>query len=84
MPGTGSGEGGPVSVYVDDVLKLTKANDGSNNPVFTPTGIPDVMYVGGNGALMDDVRIYDVVFSPAGQCTYVVGGVWSNGACTLP
>jgi hypothetical protein len=62
--GTGVGQGGPVSVYLDDVLQLTIANDVSNDPVFNP-GISDTLYIGGNDAPVDDLRIYDRVFTPA-------------------
>jgi hypothetical protein len=33
---------------------------------------------------LDDVRIYDKVFSEQEQCTQIVGGSWSNGTCQLP
>ena len=80
--GTGSGQGGPTEIYVDDVLKLTRANDVSNNPVFT-TAIPDEMTIGGSGAIMDDLEIFNRVFTQAEQCIVIIGGSW-NGSCTLP
>jgi len=82
--GSGPGQGGPVNIYIDDVLVHTTANDASNDPVFS-SAIPDTLSIGGNGALMDDLRIYDNVFSPAQQCEYIIGGVWTGGStCALP
>lgn len=82
--GTGAGQGGPTDIYVDDVLMLTRANDASNNPVFTTAGIPDTMYIGGSGATMDDLRIFNHAFTQAEQCTIVIGGWWNGTGCTLP
>ena len=81
--GTGAGEGGPVSIYIDDVLVFTQINDPSNDPVFS-SAMPDVLYVGGDGARMDDLRIYGDVFSQAQQCSYILGGAWTGSGCTLP
>jgi hypothetical protein len=82
--GTGAGQGGPVEIYVDGALVHTRANDVSNDPVFTATGIPDAMTIGGNGGIMDDLRIYSRTFTQAEQCTRIIGGSWSGSACTLP
>jgi hypothetical protein len=81
--GTGSGQGGPVNIYLDDVLQQTVSNDASNNPVFN-SGISDTLYIGGNGALMDDLRIYDRIFTPAEQCARIIDGVWTGSSCILP
>lgn len=81
--GTGSGQGGPVNIYLDDVLKLTVNDDASNNPVFS-SGISDTLYIGGNGGLMDDLRIYDRVFTPAEQCARIINGAWTGSNCALP
>jgi hypothetical protein len=36
------------------------------------------------GIALDDVRVYNIVFSPAEQCTVILGGAWSGSAYTLP
>jgi hypothetical protein len=83
--GTGTGQGGVTEIYVDDVLVHTRANDGSNNPVFSPTGILDRFYVGGAGnTQVDDVRVYNQVFSRQDQCTFVMRGTWTGSSCTPP
>ncbi len=82
--GTGPGQGGPTEIYVDDVLMLTRANDASNNPVFNNTGMPDVMTIGGSNATMDELTIFNTVFTRAEQCTLIIGGVWTGSSCTLP
>jgi len=81
--GTGTGQGAGVDVYYDDVLAYTQANDTANNPVFNP-GISDALYIGTAGISLDDVRIYNSVFTPANQCTQIIGGTWNGSACTLP
>jgi hypothetical protein len=82
--GTGTGQGGVTQIYVDDVLVHTRANDSANNPVFTPTGAPDRLYLGVPNASLDDVRVYNQVFTPAEQCTYVIRGTWNGASCALP
>ena len=81
--GTGTGQGGPVNIYLDDVSQLTVSDDPPNNPIFN-SGISDTLYIGGNGALMDDLRIYDHVFTPAEQCARIIDGAWNGSSCTLP
>lgn len=81
--GTGAGQGGSVEVYVDDVLVHTRPNDAQNNPVWNP-GAPDIMTLAGNGVALDDLRIYNQVFTVAEQCMYIVKGTWTGSACTLP
>jgi hypothetical protein len=82
--GTSAGQGGPTEIFVDNVLVHTRANDANNNPVFNTTGTPDRLYIGVPNASVDDVRIYNQVFSLADQCTYVVRGTWTGSSCTLP
>ena len=65
------------------MLAFTQANDASNNPVFNP-GISDVLYIGTGGLMLDDVRVYNSVFTVANQCTQIIGGAWNGSACTLP
>ena len=81
--GTGAGQGGPLQVYVDDVLVHTRANDVNNNPVFS-SGIPDRLYVGMANSQVDDVQIYDQVLTQAQQCTAILLGSWTGASCTLP
>jgi len=81
--GTSAGQGGVTEIYVDDVLVYTRANDSANNPVFT-TAISDTMTIGVPNGVMDDLRIYDQVFTQAEQCTYIIGGAYAGTTCTLP
>jgi len=81
--GTGAGQGAGVDVYIDDVLVKSVANDASNNPVFN-AGIPDQLYIGAPGMMVDDVRVYNSVFTVANQCTQIIGGTWNGTSCTLP
>ncbi len=81
--GTGTGQGGAVQIYIDNVLVHTRANDANNNPVFNP-GIPDRLYIGVPNSSVDDVRVYNQVFSLADQCTHVVRGTWNGNSCVLP
>jgi hypothetical protein len=82
--GGGAGMGGPTEIYVDGVLVHTRPNDTANDPVFSPTGLPDVLTLGAPGTVFDDVRIYDRVFTPAEQCTLIIGGAVAGTSCTLP
>lgn len=82
--GTGTGQGAGVDIYVDGVLVLSLPNDANNNPVFNATGMPDTMYLGGPGAIIDEVKIFNRVFTPAEQCTFVIGGTWNGASCALP
>ena len=82
--GSGAGMGGPTEVYVDGALVHTRANDTANDPVFNTTGMPDVFTLGAPGTVVDDVRIYDRVFTPAEQCTVIIGGAVAGTSCTLP
>ena len=38
----------------------------------------------GAGLALDDVRVYNSVFTPANQCTQIIGGTWSGSSWTLP
>jgi len=82
--GTAAGQGGPTQIYIDNVLVHTRANDTANNPVFNTTGTPDRLYLGVPNSGLDDVRIYNQVFTLADQCTYVVRGTWNGTSCVLP
>jgi hypothetical protein len=75
--------GGPTTVWIDGALVHTRANDGSNDPVFSPA-ITDALYLGTPGTQLDDVRIYDQVFTPAEQCTFLIGGTVAGTTCILP
>jgi concanavalin A-like lectin/glucanase superfamily protein len=79
-----SGGGARVEVYYDGHYDMSLHND-AQDPVFT-TGISDVLYIGTGGITLDDMRIYNTVFTPPDQCTEVIGGTWdgSSGLCTLP
>ena len=81
--GLGTGQGGDTTVWVDGVLAATQVNDNAKNPVFT-SSIPDALYLGAPTTQLDDVRVYDQVFTPAEQCTFLVGGTVAGATCTLP
>lgn len=81
--GTGAGQGAGVDVYEDDVLVKSVSNDASNNPVFNQA-ISDTLYIGTGGISLDDVRVYNAVFSVANQCTQIIGGTWTGSSCTMP
>jgi hypothetical protein len=80
---TTSGGGAPVEIYYDGHIAARDPNDANNDPVFNP-GISDALYIGAGGIMLDDVRIYNTVFTTADQCTEVIGGSWDGTACTLP
>ena len=75
-----------VEVYYDGHRDMGIGNN-SNDPVFNP-GISDILYIGTGGVALDDVRIYNTVFTTADQCTEVIGGTWDAssafGVCTIP
>lgn len=81
--GTGPGMGAGVDVYEDDVLAGTVPNDSANDPVFNQA-IMDTLTIGQGGVALDDLRIYNQVFTTAEQCAIVIGGTWSGTACMLP
>jgi hypothetical protein len=89
--------GGPVEFWVDGVLAGTIANPGGSP--LTASYVGDLVlgnsYFGalGNAAAanpsvfwVDELKIYDTAFTPAEQCTRVIGGTWNTAAltCTLP
>jgi hypothetical protein len=81
--GVSAGQGANVEVYHDDVLVETVANDSANDPVFSQ-GIIDTLYIGSGGVTLDEIRVYNNVFTVANQCTQIIGGTWTGAACTLP
>ena len=82
--GTAAGQGAPVEIYLDDVRVATATQDTANNPVFN-AGVPDMLSLGAPSFVaMDDLRIYNQVFTPAEQCTQIIGGTWTGASCTLP
>ncbi|MCC6995609.1 MAG: choice-of-anchor D domain-containing protein [Deltaproteobacteria bacterium] len=82
--GSGVGQGAPVEMYLDNVLMATATQDAANNPVFT-AGVTDTISLGAPSFVaMDDLKIYNQVFTVANQCTQVIGGTWTGTSCTLP
>jgi hypothetical protein len=82
--GTGFGQGGAVELYIDGALAYTLPNDSAADPVFN-ANIPDFLQIGSIPYLIDDLRVYNRTFSPAAQCTTVIGGtLGDSGSCTLP
>jgi hypothetical protein len=81
--GTGPGQGADVDIYQDGVLVLTIANDANNDPVFN-SSIRDTLTLGTGSMTLDDIRVYNTTFTPADQCTQVIGGTWNGASCALP
>ena len=81
--GTSMGQGGPVQIFIDGALTYTRNNDPLNNPVFN-AGVPDQLVIGMPGAEIDDLRVYDRVFTVAEQCELVMRGTWDGAACNPP
>jgi hypothetical protein len=83
--GVAYGQGGPMNVFIDGAAtpNFSIANEPSPNPVFHDA-MENNLGVGGNGVMMDDMRIYTRKFTPAEHCTAIIGGTWSGTACTLP
>jgi len=81
--GTGAGQGADVDIYEDDVHVATIPNDASNDPVFS-SGISDGLYLGTAGITLDDVRVYDHVFTVAEQCSEILAGTWNGQSCAIP
>ena len=81
--GLAAGQGGATTVWIDGVLAHTQANDNANNPVLTPA-IPDRLYLGAGGIQLDDVRVYDQVFTPKEQCEWLIGGMYTGTTCSPP
>jgi len=80
--GTGSGHGAGIDVYEDDVLAFTLPNP-ALDPIFDPDELSHLS-IGAGGLTMDEIRVYDATFTPAQQCTVVIGGTWNGAICTLP
>ena len=81
--GTGAGQGAGVDIYVDDVLVHSQANDAANDPVFN-SSILSTLQLGSYPYSVDDVRVYNQVFTVADQCTTVLQGAWTGSSCSLP
>lgn len=81
--GLGAGQGAGVDIYVDDVLVHSRANDAANDPVFN-NSILSTLQLGAYPFSVDEVRVYNQVFTVAQQCTTVLGGSWTGSSCTLP
>jgi hypothetical protein len=77
--GLAPGEGAPLELIVDGVPVLTL-----DNPELEPILGHDAvdLSVGRDSIFeIDDLRVYDRVFSPAEQCSELAGGRWCNGTC---
>jgi len=83
--GLGVGQGAPVNIFIDGATTAYAIinNDATNNPVFN-NGMEDVLSLGANGAMMDDMRVYTRTFTAAEHCTAIIGGTWAGTTCTLP
>lgn len=79
--------GAPMEFYLDGVYVGSIANEGripmtagardlafGRDPFY---GHPSLFHV-------DEVRVFNTVFTPAEQCTRAIGGTWTGTSCTLP
>lgn len=80
--------GGTLRVYLDGALvgTLTSSTGTSLIDATMPDAVLGMSYPDEAPPIfaVDDVRIYDTVFSEAEQCTRVIGGTWNGTACSLP
>ena len=72
-----------MEIYEDDVLVMTIPNDASNDPVFS-SGMSDSLYMGTAGIALDDVRVYDHLFTVGEQCSEILAGTWDGQSCAVP
>jgi hypothetical protein len=70
-------------VWIDGVLSSSITNNNAASTIFNSSQ-SDQLTVGQTSMTIDDVRIYNQVFTQAQQCTVVIGGTWTGTACTLP
>ena len=78
--------GAALDVYLDGTLVASSAAGAT--PLVGP-GVPDLLLGSGFGTshfYVDDLKIYDNVYTPATQCTMIIGGTWNSvsAACVLP
>ncbi len=77
-------DGCNVDIYLDGELKDSVNTQG--NVVFSPNQAMDLVVGNDSAYKIDEVKIFDTVFSDQGQCAEVWGGTWDGGntTCTLP
>ena len=80
---TSSGGGAPVQIYLDNVLMTTLANP-TNAVVFSNGQLTNWVIGTNTNFYIDDLKVYNQVFTEAEQCTIVIGGTWGGSSCTLP
>lgn len=74
--------GARLELFVDGTPAGVIANPGAV-PILGP-GLDDLQLGFNTRAQLDDVVIYDRVFTDEEQCALVVGGAWTGTACQLP
>jgi hypothetical protein len=79
---TGDGGGAPLEIYLDNELVLTLAN--AEALAMFGQGLEDLSVGRFSFFEIDELKIYDDVFDAETQCTEVIGGCWTDGACVLP
>ena len=82
--------GGPLEIWLDGALVATLPN-ANNVPLMTHVS-PELRlgYYGPYGSsgqygkfTVDELRVFDRVFTPAEQCTVVSYGTWNGSSCTV-
>jgi hypothetical protein len=86
---TSPGGGAPLQLYLDGTLVNTIPN-ASGNVIFSSSQLTNLV-IGLDAALseatnfiLDELKVYNQVFTEAEQCTIVIGGTWGGSSCTLP
>ena len=84
-------DGTTLQVYVDSELRWTSQPFGN---VFSTEQEAEVtlgadQQLGANfnhfsNFYIDDLKIFNRVFTPRGQCLFVIDGTWDGASCTLP
>lgn len=80
--------GAPVEIFLDGVLVGSLTNPAAL-PLAT-AGTTDMKMGGQSGGSgrsvfsVDELRVYNAVFTAAQQCTQIIGGTWTGTSCTLP
>ncbi len=82
---TGAGGGAPVDVYLDGVVVAAIPNP-TLEVIFSSTQRNDLVIGQSSMFYVDEIRVYDQVFTAAEQCITVIGGTWnpSTSMCILP
>jgi hypothetical protein len=71
-----------IDIYLDGVYRASVPAPASV-PRIGPT-LTDIVLGLGSAYYIDELRVYNRVFSVGEQCTVIIGGTWTGSSCTLP